>query len=55
MLQLEPIEMKFQRIQRGFENQYNAYVKLKRENIQISDYETLQACKRMQGHVIYES
>ena len=43
------------RIQRGFENQYNAYVKLKRENIQISDYETLQACKRMQGHVIYES
>ena len=30
------------RIQRGFENQFNLYGKLKREDIQALDYETLQ-------------
>src|SRR3954447_15281330 len=40
------------RIQRGFENQYNVYDKLKREDIQTLDYETLQAWKRLQSHVI---
>jgi len=29
------------RIQRGFENQYNLYGKLKREDIKAIDYETL--------------
>src|SRR3954447_963424 len=43
------------RIQRGFENQYNLYGKLKRENIQTLDYETRQARKRLQSHVIPKS
>jgi len=43
------------RIQRGFENQYNLYGKLKREDIQTLDYDTLQAWKRLQRHVISES
>src|SRR3954447_4599515 len=43
------------RIQRGFENQYNLYGKLKRENIQTLDYETRQAWKRLQSHVIPKS
>ena len=40
------------RIQRGFESQYNLYGKLKREDIKSIDYDTLQACKRIQRHVI---
>ena len=40
------------RIQRGFENQYNLYGKLKQENIQTLDYETRQAWKRLQRHVV---
>src|SRR5919112_6328156 len=40
------------RIQRGFENQYNLYGKLKREDIKALDYETLQAWKRLQNHII---
>src|SRR3954447_6139615 len=43
------------RIQRGLENQYNLYGKLKRENIQTLDYETSQAWKRLQSHVIPKS
>src|SRR3954451_16257241 len=39
------------KIQQGFENQYNLYGKLKRENIQTLDYETRQAWKRLQSHV----
>jgi hypothetical protein len=31
------------KIQRGFENQYNLYGKLKREEIKDIDYETMQA------------
>src|SRR3954467_4273642 len=42
------------RIQRGFENQYNLYGKLKREDIEAIDYETLQAWKRLQRHIIFE-
>src|SRR6476659_10057700 len=44
-----------ERIQRGFENQYNLYGKLKRQDIKALDYETLQAWKRIQRHVISES
>src|SRR3954453_10675337 len=40
------------RIQRGFENQYNLYGRLKRDDIKALDYETLQAWKRIQRHVI---
>ena len=40
-------------IQRGFEYQYNKYGKLKKENIQALDYETLQVWKRMQKHVVF--
>ncbi len=40
------------RIQRGFENQYNLYGKLKREDIKALDYETMQAWKRLQRHLI---
>src|SRR3954449_4803516 len=40
------------RIQRGFENQYNLYGKLKAEEIKALDYETLQAYKRFQRHII---
>jgi hypothetical protein len=40
------------RIQRGFENQYNLYGKLKREDIKTVDYETMQAWKRLQRHLI---
>jgi hypothetical protein len=43
------------RIQRGFERQFKQYGKLKREDIKSLDYETLQAWKRMQRHVISES
>src|SRR3954452_21453860 len=40
------------KIQRGFENQYHLYGKLKAEEIKALDYETLQACKRLQRHII---
>jgi hypothetical protein len=51
---LEEIEMMFlEKIQRGFENQYNLYDKLKREDIKVLDYETIQAWKRLQSHIIF--
>jgi hypothetical protein len=34
-----------EKIQRGFENQYHLYGKLKKENIKAIDYETLQVWK----------
>jgi hypothetical protein len=40
------------KIQRGFENQYNQYGKLKREDIQTLDYETMQTWKILKRHVI---
>lgn len=40
------------RIQTGFERQYILYGKLKREDIRAVDYETLQAWKRIQKHII---
>ena len=40
------------RIQRGFENQYNLYGKLRREDIKALDYETMQAWKTLQIHII---
>ena len=43
------------RIQRGFELQYNQYGKLKREDIKTLDYETLQAWKRIQRHVVCDN
>jgi hypothetical protein len=41
-----------ERIERGFENQYNLYGKLKKEDIKSLDYETLQSWKRIQRHVV---
>ena len=41
-----------ERIQRGFENQFNLYGKLKKENIKVLDYETMQAWRRLQRYVI---
>jgi hypothetical protein len=43
------------RIQRGFENQFNQYGKLKKEDINAIDYDTLQAWKRIQRHVISDT
>ena len=40
------------KIQRGLEYQYHLYGKLKKEDIKAIDYETLQAWKRLQKHVI---
>jgi hypothetical protein len=40
------------RIQRGFEYQYNAYGKIKKEDIGALDYNTMQAWKRLQKHII---
>ncbi|MGN6347994.1 MAG: hypothetical protein ACTHKC_09965 [Candidatus Nitrosocosmicus sp.] len=40
------------RIQRGFENQYKLYGKLKKEDIKFLDHETLQAWKRMQIDIL---
>ncbi|MGN6624869.1 MAG: hypothetical protein ACTHKK_12060 [Candidatus Nitrosocosmicus sp.] len=40
------------RIQRGFENQYNLYGKLKGQDIKALDYETLQTWKRLQKHIL---
>jgi hypothetical protein len=44
----------FREIQRGFENQYNEYGKLKRDDINTLDYDTSQVWKRLQRHVISE-
>ena len=41
-----------ERIQTGFERQYNRYGKLKREDIRAVDYQTLQTWKRIQKHII---
>jgi len=41
------------KIQRGFENQYHLYGKLNKENIHTMDYETMQAWKRLQRHIIF--
>ena len=41
-----------EKVQRGFENQYNKYGKLKREDIKTLDYKTLQAWKRLQNHIL---
>ena len=41
------------RIQRGFESQYHLYGILKKEDIQTLDYETIQAWKRLQRHIIF--
>jgi hypothetical protein len=41
-----------EQIQRGFENQYNVYGKLKKEDIKALDYETLQTWSRLQRYVI---
>ena len=43
-----------ERIQIGFECQYNQYGKLKKEDISSLDYDTLQAWKRIQRHVIVD-
>jgi hypothetical protein len=40
------------RIQRGFEYQYNAYGRIKKEDIGSLDYNTIQAWNRLQKHVI---
>lgn len=40
------------KIQTGFENQYNLYGKLKREVVKSVSHETLQARKRIQRHII---
>ena len=40
------------RIQTAFERQYRTYGKLKREDIRAVEYQTLQAWKRMQKHII---
>ena len=41
-----------ERIQTGFERQYRSYGKLKREDINALDYETLEAWKRIQKRII---
>jgi hypothetical protein len=41
-----------EKIQTGFEHQYNAYGKLKKQDIKALDYETMQAWKRLQRHII---
>jgi hypothetical protein len=43
------------RIQRGFEYQFKQYGRLKREDIRSLNYETLQAWKRIQKHVIVDT
>jgi hypothetical protein len=40
------------RIQRGFEYQYNAYGRIKEDEIYALDYNTLQAWKRLQSLII---
>jgi phosphoribosylanthranilate isomerase len=44
-----------ERIQRGFENQFQIYGKLERKDIKALDYDTLQAWKKLQRHIISES
>jgi len=44
-----------EKIQRGFESQYNLYGKLKKEDIKALDYETMQAWKRLQRHIISDT
>jgi hypothetical protein len=39
------------RVQRGFEYQYDAYGRIKKENIGALDYDTMQAWKRLQKHI----
>lgn len=41
-------------IQRGFEHKYNQYGRLKKDYISSLDYETQQAWKRIQRHVIVD-
>ena len=41
-----------ERIQRGFEYQYQLYGKLKKEDIRALDYNTMQAWNRIQRYVI---
>jgi hypothetical protein len=43
-----------ERIQRGFEYQFYQYGKLKKEDIKALDYDTLQAWKRIQRHIIVD-
>ncbi|MGN6347105.1 MAG: hypothetical protein ACTHME_05320 [Candidatus Nitrosocosmicus sp.] len=43
-----------ERIQKGFENKYKLYGKLKKEDIKSLDYNTLQAWKRIQRHILSE-
>ena len=45
-------EKVLERIQRGFEYQFKLYGKLKKQDIKALDYETLQAWKRLQKHII---
>jgi hypothetical protein len=40
------------KIQRGFERQYNQYGRLKKDDINSLDYETLQAWKRLRRYII---
>jgi hypothetical protein len=47
-------EEDLENLQRGFESQYNQYGRLKKEDIKTLDYETLQAWKRLQRHIIFE-
>jgi hypothetical protein len=42
-----------EKIQRGFESQYQLYGKLKAEDIKALDYETLQIWKRLQRHITF--
>ncbi len=41
-----------ERIQTAFDRQYKRYGKLKRADIRAVDYETLQAWKRIQKHIL---
>ena len=41
-----------EKLQRGFENQYDLFGKLKKEDIKAIDYETMQAWKRLQKHIL---
>ena len=43
------------RIQRGFEQQYNDYDRLKKEDIKSFNHETMETWKRIQRHVISEN
>jgi hypothetical protein len=45
-------EKVLEKIQRRFENQYDLYGKLRKEEIKALDYETMQAWKRLQRYII---